>query len=793
MPESTAVPAKQYDIQINLPGLLQMLGSNIYAEPDVAVRELLQNAHDTCILRHEHEPGFSPRIDVSFDPAARTLTFSDNGRGMTEPELHDYLSTIGRGFTKIQREALTSPQALLLIGQFGIGLLSAFSVARTVEVYTRSVEPGSSGFKWVCHGDIHYTLEPARVDAPGTRLVLHLSDASLILLDEARLRQAIKKYADFLSVPIFLHGTQVNSITPPWREGAQTDYADYIKARYNLYPLATLPFHLDEPFPLDGLLFVPLIPFELTRDFGEVDVYVRRMFIKADDKTLLPGWARFIKGVINAPTLTPTVSRDELVRDAAWEQTRAVLGELILGYLTFLQEKDPDTLAMVVRAYNNTIKARAVEDTPEADAFFDRVCDLVQMQTSDGNLSLREYLARSENIIYYFSERGTGTQHKLLFAHKGLPVIDASWGVEEEFLEKYAARKGVKLERLESGSGVIFKALETVDEKWQDLERQFKLGVMRIEARAVAFEPAHVPAVLVARPLDRDDKELAQLQTLGQELGVSSGKIQQMFRQMAQQKATRAAGGEMMLNLNTLNPLMQQLRDMHRNETFRLALTAIYNNALMFAHHYVTPDNAEIIFTTNNATISELISSTRALAELQAASARLELELGDLRRKLPQVKLTPHRSCFFAFDYNVEENYKLMEALEAYFAARGLGIQILAPAQGLHTLDILRSIDAQLQSSYFGIADITGNNVNVFYEAGLLKGMGKPVVLLKQKGTEAKVPFDVSSEYRIEYQLLREGGDLMFAWLDKGLDKVMPAVFAMLPELEQAEKWKEKK
>ena len=139
-----------------------------------------------------------------------------------------------------------------------------------------------------------------------------------------------------------------------------------------------------------------------------------------------------------------------------------MLGDLILGYLTFLEENDPQTLDMVVGAYNNSIKARSVDD----DDFFDRICDLVRMTTSEGNMSMKTYLAQAKGAIYYFSERGTGTQHKLSFAHKNLPVIDASWGMEEEFLEKCAQRKKVQLERLEAGSGLIFQEAETVDEKW---------------------------------------------------------------------------------------------------------------------------------------------------------------------------------------------------------------------------------------------------------------------------------------------------------------------------------------
>ena len=97
-------------------------------------------------------------------------------------------------------------------------------------------------------------------------------------------------------MPIYLGGDQVNACVPPWeKNNSWEDYTNYVKARYDLYPIGIIPFRLSKPIPVDGLLFVPMIPFELTRDFGEVDVYISRMFIKANDKDLLPGWARFIK------------------------------------------------------------------------------------------------------------------------------------------------------------------------------------------------------------------------------------------------------------------------------------------------------------------------------------------------------------------------------------------------------------------------------------------------------------------------------------------------------------------
>ena len=179
-------------IKINLPGLLRMLGENIYAEPDVAVREMIQNAHDTSIIRSTRDKSLAnPTIEVAFDRQGRTLTFSDHDAGMTEDELHKNLSTVGESFTRIQRDELrgaNAREAALLVGQFGIGLLSAFSISKRVEVFTRSYQDGQTGLRWSCDGDIHYETEPCDKPEIGTRVVLHLLDSKLELLDERRLR-----------------------------------------------------------------------------------------------------------------------------------------------------------------------------------------------------------------------------------------------------------------------------------------------------------------------------------------------------------------------------------------------------------------------------------------------------------------------------------------------------------------------------------------------------------------------------------------------------------------------------
>ncbi|MEI7868413.1 MAG: hypothetical protein WCI11_11005 [Candidatus Methylumidiphilus sp.] len=347
------------------------------------------------------------------------------------------------------------------------------------------------------------------------------------------------------------------------------------------------------------------------------------------------------------------------------------------------------------------------------------------------------------------------------------------------------------IERLAADSGVIFKIIETVDEKWQDLERAFYQRI-RKEAKAVEFEPETIPAVLVARPLSQNDKRGAELDAMGAQLGLSSSAIKQMFHTMAKLKSQREAGEDTILQLNAHNPLIRQLRDMPRNETFYLALTCIYNNAVMFAHHSVSPENAEIIFAANNSAFSAMITTAQVLAQEQQERAKMELERDRLKRQLPDMPLTEYRSCFFAFDYKIEDNYRLLEAIQTYFDRNGLGIKVMAPAKAMDDLNIHRDLHRQLKQAHFGIAEVSNNNLNVLYESGLLHGMGKPLILLQRSDSTDTIPFDILSDYRCKYVVLREGGDVEFGLLEKNLDKAMDTLKRMQPNFDTLPKWEGK-
>ena len=212
----------KHTFSLHLPGLLKVLAEHLYSNRNVGVRELIQNAMDSCTRRQiqEQDGRYQPRVELDVDSEAGTLSIFDNGSGLNRDEIHQFLSTIGRGYTRVLREdlAFSAPEdADQLIGQFGLGFLSAFLLASRVEVVTRSTD-GSGALRWSSAGDENYEVEDAQRESPGTTVVLHLKIQANYLLDQNVTSKIITKFADFLPTPIYWSGetTPLNRTQPPW-------------------------------------------------------------------------------------------------------------------------------------------------------------------------------------------------------------------------------------------------------------------------------------------------------------------------------------------------------------------------------------------------------------------------------------------------------------------------------------------------------------------------------------------------------------------------------------------------
>ncbi len=581
---------------LHLPGLLKVLAEHLYSSKKVGVRELIQNAHDSCVRRKIEvgEKHYCPRIDVAVDVRARTITIADNGNGLTADEIATYLATIGRGYTRELRERLSfdSPaEAAELIGQFGLGFLSAFLIASDVTLTTRSVR-GGPALCWQSSGDEHYDLRDGERDEVGTTVVLKVKPTAAFLLNEQTLVDTVRTYADFVPTPIYCgDDTPVNLMSPPWEaDEPERAVRDYIaRAFHNVRPLCVLPLrdarvhlgHDTMTVPLQGFLFVPPGSVASVREFGDLNVYIRRMFICERERDLLPPWARFIRGVIECPLLQPTASREGIHQDENFELVRQALEDQLGRGLRELARDQPGVWRQVVRGHSDVIIGWAVSD----NEFFERVEDIVTFRTTRGPLSLPEYLQASQGSLYYVTRELGSLQEQLLAEGRDVPAIDASWFSVTPFLEKYAARHAeVRLVQLDGSADQLLRPAP--EAAFASLMEYFRDQGVRV--RMATFKPAEAPALM----LYPQGAELAREAEASLESGDLPGPLAGLISSYVEQKALENEDLRGTLYLNAANPLIRRLAQEPNQTTRAAALTVLHQTARLFAGRMLSARDA---------------------------------------------------------------------------------------------------------------------------------------------------------------------------------------------------------
>ncbi|MCB9741691.1 MAG: ATP-binding protein [Alphaproteobacteria bacterium] len=443
-----------HDIRIALDGIVQLLSRNLYSHPDAFMREMLQNAHDSILKRRMREP-FAAEIRVRVDRSLGAVEIEDNGVGLTQQEIADYLSTIGRSGTGELKASLASGDPVQLIGQFGIGLLSAFLVASEVEVRTRSALTGES-WRWTFDGGARYELEPHDRRVPGTVVSLRLSPGSRGYLEVGALEALVQRYADLLPIPIFIgHDSRpANAIVAPWEEDASEERVQaYLQRRFpRLRPLLVLDVDSAEgEVHVQGALAIGDDPDRP----GQVHLYVSRMYVASDPPDLLPPWASFVSGVISCDALTLVASRDRVLSDEALDQARALLERALLERLRILARREPARLNSLLRIHRRGLMALALRE--EHRDLFLHIAELMPMRSSLGPRSLPQLIeANPDGPRLRFITRREGLDTlRLLCESQDLPLVYADEPYAESFLRRFAETWPSRLEptRLDAATG----------------------------------------------------------------------------------------------------------------------------------------------------------------------------------------------------------------------------------------------------------------------------------------------------------------------------------------------------
>ncbi|QQO35081.1 molecular chaperone HtpG [Bradyrhizobium diazoefficiens] len=374
--------------QAEVSELLHLMVHSVYSETDIFLRELVSNASDACDkLRYEAiaspallGEGDALKIRIIPTKTAGTLTIADNGIGMERQELIDHLGTIARSGTKAFVSKLKEAKdGLGLIGQFGVGFYSAFMVAEKIVVVSRRAGE-SDVWTWTSSGGSGFEIarasdeEAARV-ARGTEIVLHLKDDAKKYLEAFEIERIVGAYSDNILFPIELvpeegEPRQINSASALWqRSKSELSTEDYKKAYQQIAsafddPAMTLHYRAEGRYSYAVLLFAPSTkPFDLFEPNrkGRVKLYVRRVFI-TDDADLLPGYLRFIRGVVDSEDLPLNISREMLQNNPQLAQIRKAVATRVVNELEILAEKDAENFAKIWDAFGAVLKEGIYED-----------------------------------------------------------------------------------------------------------------------------------------------------------------------------------------------------------------------------------------------------------------------------------------------------------------------------------------------------------------------------------------------------------------------------------------------
>lgn len=593
-----------HSINLDVPGILVLLSEHLYSNPRTALREVIQNAHDSCLRRLVEDPhlppDYSPKIDISLDPEERTLTIADNGSGLTANEIDRYLATIGRGYTGELRDRLAfgdHAEAQSLIGQFGLGLLSAFQVAHRLAISTRSYQPGEPAWQWQSTGGATYSLEKIGRQMVGTTFTLHLKLDGEFLLNTELAREAIRLYADFLRIPITLNGRDpaVNAMDAPWyRTSERRDYEEFVVKQAGWpAPLSLVPLHdLVEDLPgnmrdavhtaLRGVLVIPDSSSTSFTEYGELIIYVRRMFITDAERDLLPRWARFVFGLIDSPDLSPTASRESIRHDETFYAIQRGLEVQLLEHFRTLASDQPKIWSRIVHSHNEMVKSWALE----SGEFFDLIADLVMVPTNVGDLSLSDVAERSGGtIICWTDAQDTALANMIGQAYSGV-LVNATGFTEAAFLEEYSARHpGIEIARFESILDAMLAPAGSPSAYQSIVDYYSGQG---IDARVVQIGMPEIPAFLYL-PADGSSTTTAPFEEAALESSI--GYLVGEFKRLS--SANKDAGARFYLNASS--PLITRLAEADPGTPrWTAVLEVIYSFAQILSGQVHSPDQLRL-------------------------------------------------------------------------------------------------------------------------------------------------------------------------------------------------------
>ncbi len=509
-----------FQFQAEARQVLELMIHSLYTNKEIFLRELISNASDALdrlrfeALSHPELISADDKLEIwiESDSMARTLTIHDDGIGMSRDEVIANIGTIAKSGTRELLQTLREKQSSeglgTFIGQFGVGFYSAFMVADRVTLVTRRAGE-SDATQWDSTGDGTFTISAAAKFNRGTSITLHLKkfeeDAEVEdFTDKWVISRIVKRYSDFVAYPIIYKEKDakepdkpLNSMKPIWTrprsEVTAEEYKEFYKHISHDWnePMETWSFRAEGRSEYRALLFIPsqapLDLFYATGKFG-LHLYVRRVLIMEHCEELLPGYLRFVRGVVDSADLPLNVSRQRLQEDRHITQIRKWLTKKILDSLEDMMKSESGKYGEFWKQFGRVLKEGVSFDFENKD----RLLSLYLFESSyDGEkpTTLKDYVSRmkeTQSAIYYLtgpSRRAVEhSPHLEVFQEKGYEVLYLVDAVDELLIQGLPEFDGKNVKSVGKGTADLGEEKD-LKEKTPGYSRLIEVLAKKLEDR----------------------------------------------------------------------------------------------------------------------------------------------------------------------------------------------------------------------------------------------------------------------------------------------------------------------
>ncbi len=566
----------------------------LYSDKDIFLREIVANGIDAITKFNKlvtmgeatQTEGEEYCVKISVDKKSKTLTVEDNGIGMTEEEVENYITQIAFSGASDFLSKYEKAGGDGIIGHFGLGFYSAYMVSESVEIETKSYKEGAAAVKWASDGNSTYSIDACDREARGTKIIMHISDDGKEFLSEDKIKSLVKKYCSFMPYNIYVgfkgdgKDEALNTVLPLYakspKECTDEEYKNFYTDTFMDYepPIFWVHLDMDYPFKLKGILYFPKVKNKVELERGKVKLYCNQVFIADNIKEVIPEFLMLLNGVIDCPDIPLNVSRSFLQNDKQVQRITKYIIKKVADKLTSLYKNDRAKYEECWGDLANFIKFGCIKEND----FYDKIKDIIIWKDLDGNYKpLTEFIGSDEKeekeekadgeekkeeskpvTVYYVSDMQQQAQYVKLFKDNGLNAICCDTFIDPHFISfiEYKMPTKVKFMRIDADvAGALKGGDEAEDSVLIDIFKN-AVGDDRLTVKTQALKNADVPAIITV------DEYMRRYSEMGQFYGMTDDQIAKT------------------LVINTTNPIVAKIKELS-DERQKLVAKHIFSLALI--------------------------------------------------------------------------------------------------------------------------------------------------------------------------------------------------------------------